>query len=261
MDTLDLPPLCIQSALLESPCGVVSQLVDVAESAGVKVVSEVSSAAVLTLEFCDGALQLTDRSEAKSKGVKVDFLSAQSEYRRTSGGGAKESIAKAVGLKTGANLTIVDATPGLGRDAYVLAALGATITLIERSPVIYLLLFDGLRRLAMAEPELASRLTLKFGNSANVMLQMPESSADVVYLDPMFPHKKKSALVKRDMRMVQQMVGSDDDASALLPAAKHAAKLRVVVKRPNYAPNLTEETPFMVMSSKKHRFDVYMNFN
>lgn len=58
---------------------------------------------------------------------------------------------------------------------------------------------------------------------------------DVVYLDPMYPHRQKSALVKKEMRVFQSLVGNDDDADSLLIPAMTIAKRRVVVKRPNYA--------------------------
>ena len=80
---------------------------------------------------------------------------------------------------------------------------------------------------------------------------------DAVYLDPMFPHKKKSALVKKEMRLFQQLLGSDDDADHLLQSALDLATKRVVVKRPQYAPYLADHAPSMQINSKKYRFDVY----
>ena len=114
------------------------------------------------------------------------------------GGGRKEPIVKAVGLKgdvlKGATpWHVVDATPGLGRDAFVLVSVGCKVTMIERSPIVAALLEDGIRRLQQRFPELAERLALQHGNSADVMQYWNGENVDAIYLDPMFPHKKKSA--------------------------------------------------------------------
>ena len=82
--------------------------------------------------------------------------------------------------------------------------------------------------------------------------------ADVVYLDPMYPHKQKSALVKKEMRIFQYLVGADLDADQLLLPALQLATKRVVVKRPDYAPFLDEQKPHFSQTTKNHRFDVYM---
>jgi 16S rRNA (guanine1516-N2)-methyltransferase len=210
----------------------------------------------LTLE--DNKLSLRALSEPKLLGVNVDFLSAQSLYRKQHGGGKKEPIAKAIGLKGNKYLKVVDATPGLGRDAFVLAALGCHVTMIERSAVVYALLLDGLTRLRQGAPELAENFTLIHGNSADVMSGGQLQDVNCVYLDPMFPHRKKSALVKKEMRLFQQLLGADVDADALLPAALSLAPERVVVKRPNDAPFLANTQSTMSIRSKKHRFDVYI---
>lgn len=130
------------------------------------------------------------------------------------------------------------APTGLGRDAFVLACLGCRVRMFERHPVVAALLEDGLRR-AYADPELgpwlATRLTLHHGSSLSALAQL-HSAPDVVYLDPMFPHRQKSALVKKEMRVFQLLVGADEDADGLLAPA--LALRRVVVKRPDYAPRL-----------------------
>ncbi len=81
---------------------------------------------------------------------------------------------------------------------------------------------------------------------------------DVVYLDPMYPHKKKSALVKKEMRVFQSLVGADLDADALFAPAYELATKRVVVKRPDYAEFLGGAKPSMAIETKKNRFDVYV---
>lgn len=193
--------------------------------------------------------------------VFVDFVGGAVGHRRRFGGGRGQEIAKAVGLRKGATPSVLDATAGLGRDAFVLASLGCAVTLIERSPVVAALLEDGLAR-ASQDAEvapIAARMQLLCGNAAALMAQMDEAARpDVVYLDPMYPHRRKSALVKKEMRLFREVVGEDPDADALLPAALACARQRVVVKRPDYAEPMAGRMPTMSISTKNHRFDVYV---
>lgn len=212
----------------------------------------------LYLQVKDNVIGLADANEKKVLPVEVDFASPASMYRKQHGGGRKEPIVKAIGLKGNESWHVIDATPGLGRDAFVLASVGCKVTMIERSPIVAVLLEDGIRRLAIDFPELAERISLQHGNSAKVMQYFEGESVNAIYLDPMFPHKKKSALVKKEMRLFQQLLGHDPDADALLQPALGLATHRVVVKRPNSADVLAGEKPSMAIESKKHRFDVYL---
>ncbi|MDH5299140.1 MAG: class I SAM-dependent methyltransferase, partial [Desulfobulbaceae bacterium] len=176
-------------------------------------------------------------------------------------GGRKQPLARALGLKSNRCPTVVDATGGLARDAFVLACLGCRVTLMERSPILAALVTDGLQR-AMADPETAAivseRLRLVQGDSRDLLLQMAEGERpEVVYLDPMYPHRTKSALVKKEMRALRLLVGDDADAPALLAAALAAAEERVVVKRPINADPITGQSPSLAVFGKTHRFDVY----
>jgi 16S rRNA (guanine1516-N2)-methyltransferase len=187
----------------------------------------------------------------------VDFVAGALGYRRRCGGGRGEPIARAAGLRGGRTPSVVDATAGLGRDAFVLAALGCPLTLVERSPVVAALLEDGLRRGAAA-PDVApvvARMRLVHGDATALL---PGLRADVVYLDPMYPHRDSSALVKKEMRLFQALLGPDADSERLLPAALAAARARVVVKRPAAAPPLAGERPAHEIRTKNHRFDVYL---
>ncbi|MFT6986395.1 MAG: 16S rRNA (guanine1516-N2)-methyltransferase [Psychromonas sp.] len=203
-------------------------------------------------------LALEQVDDPKQGLVFVDFVSGGAAHRRKFGGGKGQSIAKAIGLKSGVNLDVIDATAGLGRDAFVLASLGCNVTLVERSPVAAALLEDGLER-AYLNLEIGGwmqqRMQLHFGSGYEYL---KEHQTDVVYLDPMFPHKKKSALVKKEMRVFQGVVGADLDAGDLLDVALNAARYRVVVKRPDYAPFLNDKKPSMSIKTKKNRFDVYV---
>lgn len=205
-------------------------------------------------------LELRKLDEPKLGPVFVDFVEGAVAHRRKFGGGRGQSIAKAVGLKAGANPNVVDATAGLGRDAFVLASLGCTVTMLERHPVVAALLADGLER-AKQDPEIGAwvsdRLSLRAGPALENLQQLG-FTPDVVYLDPMFPHRQKSALVKKEMRVFQSLVGPDLDADALLPVALSVAGKRVVVKRPDYAGFLNEKKPSTSIETKSNRFDVYV---
>ena len=219
------------------------------------------NASGLVLVRSEHQLELRQLDEPKIGAVIVDFASDALSFRRLHGGGRKEAIAKAIGIKGEYVPDVLDATAGLGRDAFVLASLGCKVDMIERSPVVAALLDDGLER-AKNHPELSGWLSEKMqlfhGVSYNLLTEWNGASPDVVYLDPMFPHRKKSALVKKDMRLFQQLLGPDEDADKLLKPALKLAKRRVVVKRPDSAPWLDESKPSMAISSKKHRFDVYI---
>ena len=212
------------------------------------------------LVFEQNCLVLNKRDEPKLKGISVDFVSGAVAHRRKFGGGRGQSIAKAVGLKQGVNPSVVDGTAGLGRDAFVLASLGCNVTMVERHPVVAALLEDGLRR-AYESAEIGSwmqeRMRLVHGSSLESVAALGEE-VDVVYLDPMYPHREKSALVKKEMRVFQSLVGADLDADGLLAPAMALASKRVVVKRPDYAEDLDGVKPSMVIATKKNRFDVYV---
>ncbi|TDQ57721.1 16S rRNA (guanine1516-N2)-methyltransferase [Mesocricetibacter intestinalis] len=208
-------------------------------------------------------LELRKLNEPKLGAVYVDFSSGVMAHRRKFGGGRAEAVAKAVGIKGEYLPDIIDATAGLGRDAFVLASLGCRVRLLERHPAVYLLLQDGLRR-AYADPHIGAMLSnnLQLLNESHIRNLDPQQiSADVVYLDPMYPHKQKSALVKKEMRLFQQLVGADADADELLAPALALAKKRVVVKRPAYADFLAGKKPDFSRETKNHRFDIYLTFN
>lgn len=210
------------------------------------------------LQLLPEYLALEQKDDPQQGLVFVDFTSGGVAHRRKFGGGKGQAIAKAIGLKPGVQVDVIDATAGLGRDAFVLASLGCNVTMIERSAVAAALLEDGLER-AYLNLEIGTwmkqRMKLHFG-SANEYLKNHQT--DVVYLDPMFPHKKKSALVKKEMRVFQGVVGEDLDADSLLDVAINAARYRVVVKRPDYASFLNDKKPTMSIKTKKNRFDVYV---
>lgn len=220
--------------------------------------------ATLALVQCEvngeACLVLRKLDDAKLGAVYVDFIGGALAHRRKFGGGRGEAIAKAIGIKHAEIPTVLDATAGLGRDAFVLASLGCRVRLVERHPVVYLLLQDGLRR-AYADAEIGAmmRRNMRLLPVRHIAQLDPATEfADAVYLDPMYPHKPKSALVKKEMRLFQQLIGADADADQLLAPALRLARKRVVVKRPDYAAFLAQKAPHFSRETKNHRFDIYL---
>jgi 16S rRNA (guanine1516-N2)-methyltransferase len=193
--------------------------------------------------------------------VYVDFVGGALGFRSRRGNRTKEPLARAIGLKGRTLPTVLDATAGLGRDAFILATLGCRVILVERSPLIAALLRDGLVR-ALADDNTraaAERMQLHRGDAVAIMERCAEHDRpDVIYLDPMYPHRSKSALVKKEMRVVRALVGEDMDAPQLLEAALRVARKRVVVKRPRSAPALPGIAPSHSLLGSTTRFDVYV---
>lgn len=212
----------------------------------------------LALDYAEDGLGIRPLDGSVGR-VRVDFLSGANRHRLRFGGGRGQQLAKAVGLDR-KNFTphIVDLTAGLGRDAFVLAALGARLSLVERHPVVYALLADGLARAAADETVAAiiARLSCHYGEGEAFLRQLQEKP-DVIYLDPMFPPRSKSAKVKKEMQLFHQLVGCDDDTAALLAPALAAVRYRVVVKRPLHAPVLAGVEPSLRLKGKSTRFDIY----
>ena len=151
----------------------------------------------------------------------------------------------------------MDATAGLGEDSLLLAAAGFEVLLFERNPVIAALLRDALQR-AKADPRLAdvaARMELSEGDSIEALGCLPEPP-DVVYLDPMFPARRKSAAVKKKFQLIHRLESPCEDAEALLRAAIAARPRKVVIKRPPKGPHLADIKPSYSLEGKAIRYDV-----
>jgi len=202
---------------------------------------------------------LRDSATAKLGQLVCDFTEGAVRHRLMFGGGRGQALPKAVGMKDGKTPLIVDATAGLGGDAFLLASLGADITLIERSPEIHKLLQDGLNHARDAGGDIAEvikRMTLLQGDSKDLL---PTLSPDVVLIDPMHPPRKKAALVKKEMRLIRDIVGTDEDAVDLMRVALETASKRVVLKWPRRAdPMIGLASPSHQIVGKTTRYDVFM---
>lgn len=212
----------------------------------------------------DEGLKLVGDEKRYGKPLGIDFVAGKAAHRRRFGGGRGQLVAKACGLAKGVTPSIVDATAGLGRDAFVLASLGAQVLLIERVAAIAALLEDGLERASRNSDTvaIASRMTLQHGDAAQSLAELVANAhfaPQVIHLDPMFPHRAKSALVKKEMRLFRELAGDDDDAPRLLEVALDVATHRVVVKRPRKAPPIEGPAPQHMLEGKTSRYDLYVH--
>ena len=153
--------------------------------------------------------------------------------------------------------TVVDATAGLGEDSLLLAAAGFTVIMFEKDPVIAALLRDALDR-AADDSQLAdvvARMTLVEGDSVAGLREL-SFSPDVVFLDPMFPERTKSAAVKKKFQLLHHLERPCEDEEGLLAAALAARPRKVVIKRPPKGPWLAGAKPSHSLAGKAVRYDV-----
>jgi len=207
-------------------------------------------------------LLLQQTGQAAPGPVVVDFGSAAMRHRRR--GGANELLGRAVGVGKKAQLRVLDATAGLGRDAFVLADLGCEVHLRERNPIIAALLASGLQ-IAQASSDtwlrsVAVRMHLEAGDARGGNADA-DPAVDVIYLDPMFAPRSKSAAVKKEMALFQRLLSVDkaeQDAGELLDWALGQNVARVVVKRPLKGASLSSTcSPSHSIRGKSVRYDVY----
>jgi len=215
------------------------------------------------LTFNNNYLILHPQDKNLGKGLFVDFVEGKMAHRRKYGGGKQQPLARAFGLHKGEMPDIVDATAGLGKDAFVLANLGCQIQLIEYSKIIAALLENGLQR-AQQDQEIGNWITTRLSlicADSKIFLRNLEKKPTAIYLDPMYPARQKSALVKREMRIFRQFLAENDTGEELLEVALNVAQKRVVVKRPMDAPFLANKKPNVQIMSENTRFDLYFTFN
>ncbi len=196
----------------------------------------------------------------------IDFTSGSVDHRRKFGGGRGQGLPKACGFKNGVTPFVVDATAGLGRDGFLLASLGAQVIMIERSEQMFELLSDAMARAGDIEQsspevvEIMARMSLLQGDAKDVLPQISRHRApDVVVVDPMHPPRKTKALVKKEMRLIREIVGPDEDSFELMQVALKCARNRVVLKWPQKAdPMANLRLPSHQILGKSTRYDVFM---
>jgi 16S rRNA (guanine1516-N2)-methyltransferase len=201
--------------------------------------------------------------------VWVDFVGGAVGYRMRRGAEHGGLLGRAVGLRgrgrgrsgEAGEMRVLDATVGLGRDAFMLAGMGCRVVGVERCGAVWALVMDGLRRAGMVEEtaEIAGRVEVRRGDAAEGMEGLVrEVGPGVIYVDPMFPERRKSAAVKKEMVACRWVAGEDEDAEALLAAALATGVHRVVVKRPAHAERIGRVEPSVVMKGEAVRYDVYV---
>ena len=191
--------------------------------------------------------------------LRVDFLTGAQGYRRRTQGRQREQVVRACAASGARAPTIVDATAGLGRDAFVLASHGASVTLLERSAIMVALLRDGLERARRGGlSEVVQRIRLIHADSVDWLQTLaPAEHPAVVYLDPMYGGTQRRAAAGKALALLQTLLGPDTDADALLPVALATARERVVVKRHRHAAPLHGRAPGHALQGRSTRFDIY----
>jgi len=208
------------------------------------------------LTWRNGELKLLDKDLLKKGGLSVDIAPRHGEQR--SWPAPKEgALAQAIGRKT---KTVIDATTGWAQDSLHIFRMGYDLQCIERSPIMLALLEDAFKRLEQVDWMQRLNLSapqLLAGNAIDVLANL-ESAPDCIYIDPMFPPKrKKSALPKKSMLILRDLLGDDLDREALFDAAFSATAKKVIVKCPDHAEPLGGK-PTESFGSKLLRYDVYL---
>jgi len=216
------------------------------------------------LVLTDAYLGLQKVGETMDSLFFINFDSGKMRYRHQQASLRKEWVAKAVGVSPKESPSIIDATAGLGRDSFILATLGYHVLMLEKSSVLYALLQDGLRRAKLNDDlnPIIERLQLIHTDSIIWLNQLNNSARpDIIFLDPMFPPRKKTAAVKKEMQILHQIIEPAEDDDALFTAALACTKRRLVVKRPRFAPYYSGYKPNFSLIGKSSRFDIYLKAN
>lgn len=192
--------------------------------------------------------------------ISVDFVGGNLGHRRKFGLSRQQIFARAIGIKNKA-LKVIDATAGLGRDTFFLACLGCEVRAIEKNPILMALLEDGYHRgLSNADVGkiLADKVRLVHADAIEYFKNLkPSDRPDVIYIDPMFPEKKKTALSPKEMQTLQALIGTDEDPLPLLEAALQTATSRVIVKRPLKSKQVKPGVSHSY-TGKSVRYDLYL---
>jgi 16S rRNA (guanine1516-N2)-methyltransferase len=208
------------------------------------------------LEMTERGLVLKNMNEPRQRPIHIDWAGK----KRAVGRGKQELIAKAIGVAILDNPTVLDLTAGLGRDSVFLVRLGCSVLALERSPVIFALLQDAVARV-QADPdceEWIDRLKILNQDGFDYLREINEQHLpDVIYMDPMYPLRKKSALGCKEMRTFRLLVGADEDSADLLRLALTKVRKRVVVKRPLKEPPLIAK-PNSQFKGNTVRYDLYL---
>lgn len=190
-----------------------------------------------------------------SMSLQVDFTNLLPRLKQ--GNLAHELLVRAAKIKNpGAPLEAIDATAGLGEDSLLLAAAGFHVRMYEKDPRVAALLKDAMSR-ASENSELAQYIERMELEEVDSRLGLADLlyTPDIIYLDPMFPARRKSAAVKKKFQLMHQLALSDEDASELLELAIAIRPRKVIVKRPIKGPYLSDVKPSYSITGKAVRYD------
>ena len=205
-------------------------------------------------------LSVADK-QCNNETISINFSTGKSHHRLLFGGGKQQPITKACGLIKHKNWTILDATAGLAQDAFVIASLmsQSSITLIEQHPAIFSLIQYAIQQPTdnPAIQNICNKMSV-INDDSIIFMDTHKKQFDVIYLDPMYPERKKKAKVKKGMQALQTLIGHEQNETTLFESAIASAKQRVVIKRPKSAPFYTNTQPSFDCSSKNTRYDVYV---
>jgi len=233
----------------DSRCSPGRRIKHLIDELGIADIADPDSGQCWLLAEEQGRLVLLERDNPRGKPLSVDLVKIRKRFKslpiRKHG-----PMARALGRST---RTIIDATAGWGQDTFLIWMMGYDVVAVERSLVIGALLIDGMQRFQRTEssprcPHVIVADSIEF---------LQRNNADCVYLDPMFPPRKKmSALARRSMRVLRELVGDDNDRDRLFERAWQAASRRVVVKRPNYSKPW--RTPDQTFVGKLMSYDLFL---
>ena len=157
---------------------------------------------------------------------------------------------------------VVDATAGLGEDSLILAAAGCRVLMYEHNPVVAALLSDALGR-AASVPELsaaAGRMKVIPEDSVTALRNLGEDCRpDIVLLDPMFPERRKAALINKKLQLLRRLELPCAGERELLLSAVLAGPSRIVIKRPPKGPFLAGLKPDFSVQGRSVRYDCIVN--
>lgn len=252
-----MPALLPTLAVLAGPPSTFSRSHALARYLGLPLITD-PLAATLLIRLTAERLELCKPGDPELPGVLwVDFAGPTVRRRLRQPG--RELLVQAARVRNTVQPLLIDATAGLGRDGFLLAAAGFRVRMIECNPVVAALLEDGLER-ASRVTEIAGMAARVVLVAADVLTYLPTltEQPDVIYLDPMFPQRSKSAKVKQELRLLQLLDHKTNDAEHLLQAALALRPRKVVVKRPLKGPQLLGVPPSYALRGKAVRFDVYV---
>lgn len=221
--------------------------------------NECKSDTNVILKF-DDIVSLSLDNDSKIKPLFLDFTDKKLLFRLNNISKAKEAIIRAVSLNKVPNIFIFDATAGLARDSFIMQVVFNNVLMFERNIAVFCLIQDALNRFKESNFQENFRFNLpKLHPLGSIKDYQGKIRPDVIYYDPMFPHREKTAKVKKEMQLFQSLIGHDDDIEDMLSYAVKLAKYKVVLKRPKIAKEIEIKDALLInqIDGGICRFDCY----